>query len=119
MLLHTKLLLPAGLLPVVQTEGFKRLFHYGTGLSMVGFYMGVFEPRLPGNGWVKGGLFALLSWAINGFVVLPLLGQGVAGGDTLTAGGRTYFFVANAVFGLVLGGVCEYLGQRQPAGAGA
>ena len=118
-LLHTKSLLPAELLPVVQTEGFKLLFHYGTGLGMVALYVAVFEPRLPGNGWAKGGLFSLLPWAINGCVVLPLLGQGVAGGHALTAGGMAYFFVANAVFGLVLGGVYEYLGQRQPAGAAA
>ena len=39
MLLHTKLLLPAGLLPVVKAEGFKLLFHYLTGLGMVGLYM--------------------------------------------------------------------------------
>ncbi|MBW3127107.1 hypothetical protein [Hymenobacter profundi] len=118
-LLHTTPLLPAGLLPVVQAAGFKLLFHYLTGLGMVGLYVLVFEPRLPGKGWVKGGLFSLLPWAINGLVVLPLLGQGVAGVHALTAGGIAYFFVANAVFGLVLGGVYAYLRQRQTAGAGA
>ena len=112
-LLHTKLWLPAGLLTVVQTEGFKLLFHYLTGLGMVGLYVLVFEPRLPSNGWAKGGLFSLLPWAINGFVVLPLLGQGVLGTRVLTAGGILYFCGANAVFGLVLGGVYVYLRQWQ------
>ena len=114
-LLHAKPLLPAGLLPVVKTEGFKLLFHYVTGLGMVGLYVGVVEPRLPGNGWVRGGLFALLPWALNGFVVLPLLGQGVAGVHALTPGGMAYFFVANELFGLVLGGVYAYLRRGQPA----
>lgn len=110
-LLHTTPVLPAGGLP----EGFKLLFHYLTGLGMVGLYVLVFEPRLPDNGWVKGGLFSLLPWVLNGFVVLPLLGQGLAGGHVLTAGGMAYFFVANAVFGLVLGGLYAYLRQQQAA----
>lgn len=114
-LLHTTPVLPAGPLPVVKAEGFKLLFHYLTGLGMVGLYVLVFEPRLPDNGWVKGGLFSLLPWVLNGFVVLPLLGQGLAGGHVLTAGGMAYFFVANAVFGLVLGGLYAYLRQQQEA----
>ncbi|GAC1602976.1 MAG: hypothetical protein NVS3B25_31420 [Hymenobacter sp.] len=118
-LLHTTPVLPAGLLPVVKGEGFKLLFHYFTGLGMVGLYVLVFEPRLPGNGWVKGGLFSLLPWAINAFIVLPLLGQGVAGVYALTASGILYFFGANAVFGLVLGGVYAFLRQRQAAGPGS
>jgi hypothetical protein len=112
-LLHTKLLLPAGGIPVVRSEGFKLLFHYLTGLGMVGLYVLVFEPRLPGNGWAKGGLFSLLPWAINGFVVLPLLGQGVVGGHALTAGGIAYFFGANWLFGCVLGVAYEKLVQGQ------
>jgi len=71
-LLHTTPVLPAGLLPVVKAEGFKLLFHYLTGLGMVG-------------------------------------------GHVLTAGGMAYFFVANAVFGLVLGGLYAYLRQQQEA----
>lgn len=113
-LLHTRQLLPAGFLPTVKTPGFLLLFRYLTGLGMVVLYVLVFEPRLPGNGWVKGGLFSLLPWAINSFVVLPLLGQGALGVHALTAGGILYFFGTNAVFGLVLGGVYARLRRGQP-----
>ena len=64
---------------------------------------------------MKGGLFSLLPWAINGFIVLPLLGQGVLGMHAMTAGGILYFFETNAVFGLVLGGVYVCLRQWQNA----
>ncbi len=112
-LLHTRQFLPAELLPTVKTAGFKLLFRYLTGLGMVGLYVLAFEPLLPGKGWVKGSLFSLLPWAINGFIVLPLLGQGVLGARTLTAAGIVYFFVANWIFGLLVGWVYERLGKHQ------
>ncbi len=111
-LLHTRQLLPAELLPTVKTAGFKLLFHYLTGLGMVGLYVLFFEPLLPGKGWVKGSLFSLLPWAINGFIVLPLLGQGALGARTLTAAGIVYFFVANWLFGLLVGWGYERLGNK-------
>lgn len=83
-------------------------FHYATGFGMVCLYV-LLEPRLPGRGLLKGSLFSLLPWLINGLIVLPALGQGVFGYRTLPLSGIAYFFVANWAFGAVLGEVYERL----------
>ena len=93
MLLHTQQFLPAEFLPTMKTTGFKLLFCYLMGLGMVGLYVLVFEPLLPGKEWVKGSLFSLLPRAVNGFIVLPLLGRGMLGARTLTAAGLVYFLL--------------------------
>lgn len=82
-------------------------FHLATGLGMALLYAYVFEPLLPGNGLLKGSLFALVPWLINGFVVLPLLGQGIIGVRALTLSGIIYFFVANWSFTATLGVLYE------------
>ena len=83
-------------------------FHYATGFGMVCLYV-LLEPRLPGRGLLKGSLFSLLPWLINGLIVLPALGQGVFGYRTLPLSGIAYFFVANWSFGAVLGELSERL----------
>ena len=83
-------------------------FHYATGFGMVCLYV-LLEPRLPGRGLLKGSLFSLLPWLINGLIVLPALGQGVFGYRTLPLSGIAYFFVANWSFGAVLGELYERL----------
>lgn len=113
MLLHTRQFLPAEFLPAMKTTGFKLLFHYLMDLGMVGLYVLVFEPLLPGKEWVKASLFSLLPRAVNGFIILPLLGQGLLGARTLTAAGLVYFFIANWLFGLLMGWVYERLGKHQ------
>ncbi len=81
-------------------------FHYATGFGMVCLYV-LLEPRLPGRGLLKGSLFSLLPWLINGLIVLPALGQGAFGYRTLALSGIAYFFVANWSFGAVLGELYE------------
>ena len=76
---------------------------------MVLIYLYIFEPILPGKGWLKGSLFSLFPWMINGLIVLPLLGQGILGIHQLSIAGIIYFFIANWIFGLVLGVVYERL----------
>ena len=78
-------------------------FHYLTGFSMVLIYLHIFEPILPGKGWLKGSLFSLFPWIINGLIVLPILGQGILGIHQLSAAGIAYFFIANWMFGWILG----------------
>ena len=78
-------------------------FHYLTGLTMVLVYVCFFSPAFQLSGWMKGSLFSLLPWFINGFIVLPLLGQGWLGSNVLGFAGIIYFFVANWLFGLILG----------------
>ena len=79
---------------------------------MVLMYVYLFEKLLPGNAWLKGSLFSLLPWSINGCIVLPLLGQGFIGVHKLTTAGMIYFFLANWMFGLVLGVVYENLSKK-------
>lgn len=105
-LLHTHDYLSQGMLLYFKTTLFWLLFHYVTGFSMVLIYLYVFEPVLPGKGWLKGSLFSLLPWMINGLIVLPLLGQGILGIHQLSMTG-IIFFIANWLFGWVLGMVYE------------
>lgn len=111
-LLHTKQYLPSNVLSLTKTTGFFLFFHYLTGFGMVLIYVYLFEPLLPGKGWVKGSLFSLVPWLINGCIVLPLLGQGFMGVYQLTTAGMIYFFIANWIFGLVLGVVYEHLSKK-------
>ena len=94
-------------LPMPDSLAFWLGFHLATGLGMVLLYAYVFEPFLPGKGLLKGSLFALVPWLINGFVVLPLLGQGIIGARALTLSGISYFFVADWSFTVTLGVLYE------------
>lgn len=90
-----------------KTTLFWIFFHYLTGFSMVFIYAFIFEPILPGKGWLKGSLFSLFPWLINGLIVLPILGQGILGIYQLSTAGIIYFFIANWMFGWVLGILLE------------
>jgi len=86
-----------------KTITFRLLFHYLTGFLMAWAYVQWFCPFVKAPGWLKGSLFSLLPWLINGLIVLPLLEQGVFGIRQLSYFGIVYFFAANALFGLILG----------------
>ncbi len=90
-------------LPAPGPLPFALAFHYATGVAMAALYVLALEPRLPGSPAVKGLLFSLLPWLVNGLVVLPLLGQGALGLSALPLAGVAYFFMANVVFGVLLG----------------
>lgn len=90
-------------LPGPPSMPFWLVFHYVTGLAMVALYVFLLEPVLPGGVLMKGSLFSLLPWLINGLIVLPLLDQGLFGLSVLPLSGVLYFFVANWLFGAVLG----------------
>lgn len=79
LIIHIPTYINNSLLSFFHTTSFGLIFHYLTGFAMVLLYVYIFEPLLPGKGWQKGSLFSLLPWLINGFIVLPLLGQGIAG----------------------------------------
>lgn len=99
-------------LPGPATLPFWLAFHYATGFGMVWLFVAVLHARLPGSGLVKGSLFSLLPWLINGLLVLPALGQGVIGWRVLPPSGIPYFAVANWLFGAVLGILYEK--QQRP-----
>lgn len=85
-------------MPAPDSEVFKTLFHIVVGLVMALVYAALFEPRLPGQPWVKGLLYALLAWLLNAFVVLPWIGEGIAGIHHLSLTGMVYYAVAHTVF---------------------
>ena len=90
-------------LPGPSSLAFWLAFHYATGFAMVLLYTLFLERVLPGSGFVKGSVFSLVPWLINGLAVLPLLGQGAFGVRRLPVSGIVYFFIANWMFGAVLG----------------
>ena len=47
---------------------------------------------------VKGLVYALLVWLANAFIVLPWIGEGIAGSGFLSAAGMIYFTVAHTSF---------------------
>jgi hypothetical protein len=66
-------------LPAADTHAFKTGFHIVVGLLMAVFYAFLLEPILPGSALAKGLVFALLVWLANAFIVLPWIGEGLAG----------------------------------------
>ncbi|MFG1463875.1 hypothetical protein V5F77_13355 [Xanthobacter sp. DSM 24535] len=76
-------------------------FKIAVGLAMALIYLWI-KPLLPGSALEKGLLYALLVWLVNAAIVLPALGQGFAGADTLSAVGILAFAIAHTAFFLVL-----------------
>ena len=85
-------------MPAPDSEVFKTLFHVGVGLAMALVYAALIEPRLQGPAWLKGLLYALLVWLLNAFVLLPWVGEGVAGTGHLSLAGIAYYAIAHTVF---------------------
>ncbi|MBY0348354.1 MAG: hypothetical protein K2W79_08850 [Hydrotalea flava] len=102
-ILKTRTILTPGLLLYLKSFIFFIIFHYATGMAMVLIYVFINNKFLPGKGLVKGSVFSLIPWAINAFIVLPLLGQGIAGINSISTAGILYFFIANWAFGAILG----------------
>ena len=94
-------------LPQPGTLAFYIFFHSLVGYSTAILYVYVIEKRLLGSGLTKGAIFSLLPWVINSVIVLPLLGKGFAGSDVLDITGIIYFFIANGLYGVVLGYLYE------------
>ncbi len=99
-------------LPGPDTPVFKTGFKVAVGLLMALAYAVLLEPILRGR-WLQSGLVAaLLFWLVNALAVLPLLGEGVAGLRTLTAGGLLCYAVAHTTFFLVLAWLYSVLSRR-------
>jgi len=89
-------------LPGPDTAIFRTGFKVSVGLGMAVFYALVVDPFMGGGALLKGLVYALFVWLINAFVVLPLLGEGIAGARLLTALGMVSFAAAHTVFFVVL-----------------
>ena len=89
-------------LPAPSGTTFQLGFHIVVGLAMALLYGIALEPLLPGGpGW-KGLLYAAGVWLANAFIILPWLGEGVAGSRNLGALGMAYFAAAHTVFFVLL-----------------
>ncbi len=99
-------------LPGPDTPVFKTGFKVAVGLLMALAYAVLLEPVLRGRWLQKGLAAALLFWLVNALAVLPLLGEGVAGLRTLTAGGLLCYAVAHTTFFLVLALLYDALIRR-------
>lgn len=103
----------AAALPQPGTLLFYIFFHSLIGFVMAWLYVYIIEKYLAGRGVQKGAIFALLPWLLNSIIVLPLLGKGFAGSHVLNAVGLVYFFIANGVYGVLLGYMYERLTLRR------
>lgn len=81
---------------------FKTTFHILVGLGMAVVYAFVVEPILTGSVWIKGLAYATLLWLINSFLILPLIGEGIAGSHHLDVAGIVYYAGAHTAFFLLL-----------------
>ena len=69
---------------------------------MAVFYALVIDRQIPGSTLLKGLGYALFVWLLNAFVVLPLLGEGIAGARLLTVLGMVCFALAHTAFFIIL-----------------
>ena len=78
------------------------IFHIVTGLAMAVAYALIIEPRLPGRPFSKGLVYGTVVWCVNAFLVLPLIGEGIAGTRNVNTVGLIVFAVAHMTFFLAL-----------------
>ena len=90
------------ILPVVSSAHFEFFFHVFVGLLLAVFYAYVAEPALIGRPWVKGLICAVAVWMLNAIIVLPLIGEGLAGSRHLGAAGMIGFAAAHTGFFVLL-----------------
>ena len=81
---------------------FNIAFHVIVGLAMALVYGLLLEPLWRGAPWVLGLIYAAVVWLANSFVVLPLIGEGIAGSATLSTAGIVWFAVAHTIFFVAL-----------------
>jgi hypothetical protein len=81
---------------------FQTGFHIVTGLAMAFFYAFALEPWIRVPSWLRGVLFATAVWLLNAIIVLPGIGEGIAGSHDLPLAGLVWFAAAHTLFFLVL-----------------
>jgi len=85
-------------LPAPGGTTFQLGFHVVVGLAMALLYGLALEAWLAGPPWRKGLAYAVAVWLANALIVLPLLGEGVAGSRSLGLAGMACFAAAHTVF---------------------
>jgi hypothetical protein len=102
------------LAPATSSAGFKTGFHVFVGLLMALFYAYVLEPLLPGRPLVKGLIYAAGVWLLNAFLVLPAIGEGIAGSNRLGLDGILGFAAIHTVFFVLLAVLYAWLRAGTP-----
>lgn len=102
-------------LPGPDTDLFKTGFKVLVGLLMALVYTLLLAPRLRGGSLRKGLIAALLFWLLNAFVVLPMLGKGIAGAGALADTGIVSYALAHTLFFVVLAYMFAAMRQRWPS----
>ena len=88
-------------LPAPGSPTFKMGFHVFVGLLMAAMY--AFAERfVRWRPWFKGVTYAVVVYLANALIVLPLLGQGIAGRRVVSSYGLIYFALAHTTFLLLL-----------------
>lgn len=87
---------------VARTYAFQSGFHIVVGLFMACLFVKVAADFLENDAWRAALLAALVVWLVNALIILPALGEGVAGQRSLTLIGILYFAVAHTAFFLIL-----------------
>lgn len=88
--------------PLPSSALFQMGFHFVVGLAMAVVYAFAIEPLLGGRAIVKGLVYAAAVWLMNSAVVLPLTGEGFAGGEHLSLAGMAWFAAAHTLFFVML-----------------
>jgi len=74
---------------------FQEGFHIVTGLLMAVVYVFFLEPRRGASPLLRGVLYGTAIWLLNALIVLPAIGEGVAGRYHLSAAGIGGFAVGS------------------------
>jgi hypothetical protein len=88
-------------------------FHLALGVLWAVLYAAWFEPRLPGDDWQRGIVFALIPFVLSVVAFLPLVGGGLFG-LALGAGPLPVIgnLILHLVYGATLGAVYGRAGDR-------
>lgn len=84
------------------TPVFQAAFHFVVGLLMAVVFVKFAGGYLERYAWSAGFIAATFVWIINAAVILPLLGEGVAGSHAISPAGIIYFAVAHTAFFILL-----------------
>jgi len=112
-LLRFLVVLTDGVLRVPPGAAIQAGFHIAVGLAMALFYAFALERVLRGPSWLRGLLYAVAVWLANALIVLPTIGEGLAGSRRLTVAGMAWFAAAHTLFFIVLAILYARLRERR------
>lgn len=82
------------------------LAHFMIGSVLAVFYAVIFQPKIPGNGVVRGMMFGLIPWLMAQVIVNPMMGAGFFAMNTPAPMAMVMgSLMGHLVYGAVLGSV--------------